>query len=75
MIDPMKMMNELMNMKTYTKLFSAYQILFFYLVVMMVTSTLGYVNDNKNGFTDGLFMGMIISLFLWNKFGRSMAYV
>ena len=67
----MKMMNELMNMKTYTKLFSAYQILFFYLVVMMVTSTLGYVNDNKNG----LFIGMIISLFLWNKYGRSMTYV
>ena len=71
MIDPMKMLNELTNLKTYKKLLPAYQILFFYLVVMMVTSTLGYVNDNKNG----LFIGMIISLFLWNKYGRSMAYL
>ena len=69
------MFNDLMNLKTYQKLFPAYQILFFYLVVMMVTSTLGYVNDKKNGFTDGLFIGMILSLFLWNKYGRSMSSV
>ena len=69
------MLNELMNMKTYTKLLPAYKILFFYLLVMIVTSTLGYANDKKNGFTDGLFMGMIVSLFLWSKYGREMAYV
>ena len=69
------MINELMNVKTYQKLMPAYKILFFYLLVMIVTSTLGYVNDKKNGFTDGLFMGMIVSLFLWIKYGRSMSYV
>jgi len=64
-----------MNVKTYQKLMPAYKILFFYLLVMIVTSTLGYVNDKQNGFTDGLFMGMIVSLFLWIKYGRSMSYV
>jgi len=71
----MELLSELMNMKTYKKLIPAYKILFFYLLVMIVTSTIGYVNDKTNGFTDGLFMGIIISLFLWNKYGRSMAYV
>ena len=67
MIDPI--------IKTVKKLWPAYQILFFYFIIVIVTSTLGYLYDKQHGFDDGHYIGIIISLFLWNKYGRSMASI
>ena len=67
MIDPI--------IKTVKNLWPAYQILFFYFIIVIVTSTLGYLYDKQHGFDDGHYIGIIISLFLWNKYGRSMASV
>ena len=66
--------SQLTNLKTYTALVPAYMALVFYLVVMVVTSTLGYTVDKKDGFTYGLVFGVAISLVLWFQYGRQMAY-
>ena len=66
--------SQLTNLKTYKALVPAYMALVFYLVVMVVTSTLGYTVDKKDGFTYGLVFGVAISLVLWFQYGRNMAY-
>ena len=66
--------SQLTNLKTYKALVPAYMALVFYLVVMVVTSTLGYTVDKKDGFTYGLVLGVAVSLVLWFQYGRKMAY-
>tara|TARA_B100000900_G_scaffold389321_1_gene382117 strand:- start:2052 stop:2270 length:219 start_codon:yes stop_codon:yes gene_type:complete len=66
--------SQLTNLKTYKALVPAYMALVFYLVVMVVTSTLGYTIDKKDGFTYGLVFGVAVSLVLWFQYGRKMAY-
>lgn len=66
--------SQLTDLKTYKALFPAYMALVFYLVVMVVTSTLGYTFDKKDGFTYGLVFGVAVSLVLWFQYGRKMAY-
>ena len=66
--------SQLTNLKTYKALVPAYMALVFYFVVMVVTSTLGYTIDKKDGFTYGLVFGVVVSLVLWFQYGRKMAY-
>ena len=70
--------NALTNVTTlefYKNLFPAYTILVVYFLVMMVTSTIGHALDQENGFTNGLFFGMLLSLFLWFSVGKKMSYL
>jgi hypothetical protein len=71
----LEQLNQLMNLSTYKALVPAYKILVFYFVVMFVTSTVGYTLDNKDGFSYGLVLGVVVSLGLWFQYGRKMAYV
>ena len=66
---------DLAKMSTYTTLSKAYMILIFYCLVLFVTSTIGYTLNKNNGFTYGMIIGMIISLYLWFNYGKSMSYV
>jgi len=66
---------ELFAPTTYKKLTPAYMILLFYCVILFITSTLGYVLDKKNGFTNGMIVGMIVSLYLWFNYGKRMSSV
>ena len=67
-------LSQLTSLKTYKALIPAYSALLFYLVVMVVTSTLGYTINKKDGFTYGLVFGVAVSLVLWFQYGRKMAY-
>ena len=70
--------NALTNVTTlefYKNLFPAYTALVFYFLVMMVTSTIGHALDREAGFTNGLFFGMLLSLFLWFSVGKKMSYL
>jgi len=70
-------MKKMMDMipQTIKDLLPAYLVLVFYLVVMMVTGTVGYKfsKDKKNGFSIGIAVGAILSLVLWIQYGK--AYV
>lgn len=66
---------ELLQISTYKKLTKAYMVLLFYCVILFVVSTLGYVCDKKNGFTNGMIVGMIVSLYLWFNYGKRVSYV
>jgi hypothetical protein len=66
---------DLINTKTYTKLFPAYKILLFYCILLFVTSTVGYTMDKKDGFTNGMLVGIVVSVFLWLNYGKSMSYL
>ena len=70
--------NALINFTTlefYKNLFPAYTALVVYFLIMMVTSTIGHAFDQENGFTNGLFFGMLLSLFLWFSIGKKMSYL
>ena len=67
-------LKQLMDLSTYKALVPAYQILVFYFVVMVVTSTVGYTLDKTDGFTYGLVLGVVVSLGLWFQYGKKMAY-
>ena len=69
-----KIFNELLQLKTYQSLQKHYFILWFYLFIVFITSTIGYVIDKKDGFTYGLVIGFILSIILWYQFGRKMVY-
>jgi len=56
--------------KEFKKLQMAYAVLIFYLILTMITSTVGYKMDNKNGFTKGYISGTVISLALWFQVGK-----
>lgn len=51
-----------------------YIILFIYFGVISVTSTIGHIMNNKNGFTNGMILGFVVSLALWYQYGRKMVY-
>lgn len=57
---------------TMKQLLPAYAVLVFYLVVIMVTGTVGYKfsKDKKNGFSYGIAVGAILSAYLWIQYGR-----
>jgi len=67
-----KIFNELMNLQTYQSLQKHYIILWFYLFIVFITSTIGHIIDKQNGFTHGMIIGFIISVILWYQFGRKM---
>ena len=58
--------------QTIKDLLPAYAVLVFYLVVIMVTGTVGYKisEDKKNGFSYGIAVGAILSAYLWIQYGR-----
>ena len=67
-----KILNELMNLQTYQSLQKHYLILWFYLFIVFLTSTIGHVIDKQNGFTRGMIIGFLLSVILWYQFGRKM---
>ena len=67
-----KVFNDLMKMKTYTSLKNHYLILMFYFMVIFITSTVGHTMNKENGFTNGMIIGFIVSLFLWLTYGKHM---
>ena len=71
----MKQIIDRMLPQTIKDLLPAYAVLVFYLVVMMVTGTLGYKlsKDKKQGFSYGIAVGAILSVYLWITYGQ--AYV
>ena len=68
-------LNQLLSKSTYVSLLPAYKVLLFYCVVLLVTSTVGHTLDKKNGFTYGLVVGMVVSLYLWVNYGKKMSYL
>lgn len=71
-MDLTKILNELINLKTYQSLQKHYLILWFYFFIVFITATIGHVLDKKEGFTYGIIFGFIVSLVLWYQFGRKM---
>jgi hypothetical protein len=67
-------MKDLLKMKTYVDLQSHYVILWFYMFVVFITSTIGHVLDKKDGFTYGMIVGFVVSMILWFQYGKKMAY-
>ena len=51
-----------------------YAILFFYLIVILLTTTIGYMIKNKQGVNYGIGVGLIVSILLWVNYGQKMAY-
>jgi hypothetical protein len=70
----MSNMKDLLKMKTYVDLQSHYVILWFYMFVVFITSTIGHVLDKKDGFTYGMIVGFVVSMILWFQYGKKMAY-
>ena len=73
-MDVNKIFNELLNLQTYKSLQKHYFILWIYLFIVFITSTIGHVIDKKDGFTHGLVIGFILSIILWYQFGKKMVY-
>jgi len=57
------------------KLTTGYGILVFYGILAIITATVGYYFDKKNGFTNGYVAGVVISLLLWFTVGKKAAYL
>ena len=57
------------------KLQQGYLILTMYGFLMIITATIGWYMDNKNGFTTGYIVGTVISFVLWFTMGKKMAKV
>lgn len=68
-------LKDLLNSNTYKKLLPAYKILLFYCILLFVTSTVGHTMDKKDGFTNGMLVGVVVSVFLWLNYGKSMSYL
>jgi len=64
--------SELMKASTYSSLKQHYIILWFYTVIIFVTATVGHVITKTNGFTYGMIVGFIVSIFLWCQYGKEM---
>jgi hypothetical protein len=50
-------------------------IILFYAILIMVTSFVGYKWKGNKGFNWGMVIGLVLSIFLWMKYGRKMARV
>lgn len=61
-----------LKLETFKKLIPAYTVLVFYLIVMVVTGTIGYVvmKDKERGFSYGVYAGVAISAYLWFNYGK-----
>ena len=70
----MEGLEKLMSGDLYKKLFPTYQILVFYLLVLVVTVTVGYAVMDRPGLDYGLVSGVVVSGFLWFQYGRHMAF-
>lgn len=68
-------LKELVNISLYKNLSKAYSILLFYCILLFILSTFGHVLDKKNGFTNGMIVGIIVSLYLWFNYGRKISKV
>ena len=66
----MDMLSKLMDLNTYKNLSMTYFILGFYLVVVLITTTLGYVWKGKSGIDYGIAVGLVISTCLWFQYGK-----
>ena len=53
--------------------FTAYAVIAFYGLLAIITAAIGNYLDNKNGFSNGYVVGVILSLVLWFTVGRKMA--
>ena len=53
--------------------FTAYAVIAFYGLLAIITAAIGNHLDNKNGFSNGYVVGVILSLVLWFTVGRKMA--
>lgn len=62
-----------LSLPDFSKLRTGYLILLFYSFIMSLGATIGYMVDNKNGFTRGYIVGMVISLALWFQVGKDIA--
>lgn len=58
----------------YQKLFPTFKILAFYLLVLLVTVSVGYAVMGREGLDYGLVAGVVISGALWFQYGRDMAF-
>ena len=70
----MKGLSQLLDMSLYKKLMPSFQILVFYLLVLMVSVSVGYAQMGKDGVDYGLVAGVVISTFLWFQYGKKMAF-
>ena len=68
-------LSQLLDLSLYKKMLPTFQIILFYALVMMVTSTLGFVLFQKDGGVHGLAFGALLSLALWYKYGKDMSYL
>ena len=68
-------LSHLLDVSLYKKMWPTFQIIIFYALVMMVTSTLGFVLFKKDGAVHGLAVGAVVSLFLWYQYGKDMSYL
>ena len=68
-------LSKLLDVSLYKKMWPTFQIIIFYALVMMVTSTLGFVLFKKDGGVHGLAVGAVLSLFLWYQFGKDKSYL
>ena len=59
----------------FDELQTAYLVLVFYTLIMIITATIGYNIDKKNGFTKGYIAGILISLGLWFTVGKKYSKV
>ena len=51
-----------------------YGILIFYAILILVSAGIGNYLDKKNGFSNGYYVGTILSLGLWILYGRKAAH-
>jgi hypothetical protein len=68
-------LSQLVDVSLYKKMWPTFQIILFYALVMMVTSTLGFVLFKKDGAVHGLALGAVLSLYLWYQYGKDMSYL
>lgn len=69
----MNNLSQLLSLSFYKKLIPTFQILVFYLVVLMVTVSVGFATMGKPGIDYGIVGGVVVSGFLWVQYGKSMA--
>ena len=67
-------LEKLLSGDLYKKLFPTYQILAFYLLVLVVAVSVGYAVMGRQGLDYGLVAGVVVSGALWFQYGRHMAF-
>ena len=67
-------LEKLLSGDLYKKLFTTYQILAFYLLVLVVAVSVGYAVMGRQALDYGLVAGVVVSSALWFQYGRHMAF-